>query len=106
MGNTIAACPRSYGEGDPYEVEFQSEIKKKKRVKTDKIYKILHSGMSSQFKKKIKTALCQESMLMVSGFRDWWWWLFFLGKLINHSKQSASVVDVLINNLVLLSRLE
>lgn len=25
MGNTMAASPRSYGEGVPYEVKFQSE---------------------------------------------------------------------------------
>ena len=28
MGNTMAASPRSYGEGEPYEVEFQSEAQK------------------------------------------------------------------------------
>lgn len=32
MGKTIAASPRSYGEGDPYEVEFQSETRQEDAV--------------------------------------------------------------------------
>lgn len=34
MGNTMAPSPRSYGEGEPYEVEFQSEIQEEKTDKT------------------------------------------------------------------------
>ena len=33
MGNTMAPSPRSYGDGEPYEVEFQSETKVQKHIK-------------------------------------------------------------------------